>query len=154
MLDFKELSMDGTDLERLVREIFVREGYETHWTGKGPDGGRDLLVIEKVQGPLSNFERTWLVQCKHKAYSGKSVGREESQSLVTDCKSAKADGYLLVCTTPLTTGLLTTYKELQSNWCGTQRDMGTGNSSTQKMEIDNNPKGRLLMNSHKENHVN
>lgn len=108
--------MDGTDLERLVREIFVREGYETHWTGKGPDGGRDLLVIEKVQGPLSNFERTWLVQCKHKAYSGKSVGREESQSLVTDCKSAKADGYLLVCTTPLTTGLLTTYKELQSNW--------------------------------------
>ncbi|WP_268874295.1 hypothetical protein [Sutcliffiella cohnii] len=34
------------------------------------------------------------------------------------------------------------------------RDMGTGNSSTQKMEIDNNPKGRLLMNSHKENHVN
>nr|WGD83592.1 restriction endonuclease [Bacillus subtilis] len=58
MLDFKELSQDGTDLERLVREIFVREGYEVHWTGKGSDGGRDLIVTEKVQGPLSKFERT------------------------------------------------------------------------------------------------
>lgn len=71
MLNFRELSKDGTDLERLVREIFVREGYETHWTEKGPDGGRDLLVVEKVQGPLSKFERTWLVQCKHNAHSGK-----------------------------------------------------------------------------------
>ncbi|MGE7661318.1 restriction endonuclease [Peribacillus sp. NPDC097197] len=115
MLDFTELSIDGTDLERLVREIFVREGFETHWTGKGPDGGRDLLIVEKVQGPLSNFERTWLVQCKHKAHSGRSVGREESYSLVTDCKSANADGYLLVCTTALTTGLINTYRELQSN---------------------------------------
>lgn len=115
MLNFTELSQDGTDLERLVREIFVREGYETHWTGKGPDGGRDLLVVEKVQGPLSKFERTWLVQCKHNAHSGKSIGREESNSLVTDCMSAKAVGYLLVCTTALTTGLVTTYRELQTN---------------------------------------
>lgn len=115
MLDFKELSKDGTDLERLVREIFVREGYETHWTGKGPDGGRDLLVVERVQGPLSKFERTWLVQCKHKAHSGNSIGREEANSLVTDCKSAKAGGYLMVCTTALTSGLITTYKELQAD---------------------------------------
>jgi hypothetical protein len=115
LLDFKELSEDGTDLERLVREIFVREGFETHWTGKGPDGGRDLLVVEKVQGPLSKFERTWLVQCKHKAHSGKSIGREESYSIVTDCRSAKAGGYLLVCTTALTTGLINTLKDLQAN---------------------------------------
>lgn len=47
-----------------------------------------LLIVEKVQGPLSKFERTWLVQCKHKAHSGKSVGREDSYSIVTDCKSA------------------------------------------------------------------
>ncbi|WP_449598478.1 restriction endonuclease [Niallia sp. Marseille-Q9988] len=45
------MSVDGTDLECLVRGIFVREGYETLWTGKGPDGGRDLLIVEKVQEP-------------------------------------------------------------------------------------------------------
>lgn len=114
LLDFKELSQDGTDLERLVREIFVREGYKVHWTGKGSDGGRDLILTEKVQGPLSKFERTWLVQCKHKAFSGKSIGKEEANSLVTDCKRINATGYLMVCTTSLSSGLIQAYKELSS----------------------------------------
>jgi HJR/Mrr/RecB family endonuclease len=39
---------DGTDLERLVREIFVREDYEVHWTGKESDGGSNLILNEKV----------------------------------------------------------------------------------------------------------
>lgn len=113
MLDFKELSKDGTDLERLAREIFVREGYETHWTGKGTDGGRDLLVKEKVKGPLSTFERLWLVQCKHKAHSGESVGKAEANSLITDCKRVGATGYLMICTTALTSGLIQAYTELK-----------------------------------------
>lgn len=115
MLNFTELPKDGTDLERLVREIFVREGYETHWTGKGPDGGRDLIVIERTKGPLSEFKRTWLVQCKHRAHSGKSIGREEANSILTDCKATKAEGYLMVCTTALTTGLINTYRDLEEN---------------------------------------
>ncbi|PHD96623.1 restriction endonuclease [Bacillus toyonensis] len=113
MLDFKELSKDGTDLERLAREIFVREGYETHWTGKGTDGGRDLIIKEKVSGPLSKFERTWLVQCKHKAHSGDSVGKAEANSLITDCKRVGATGYLMICTTALTSGLIQAYTELK-----------------------------------------
>ncbi|WP_368904888.1 restriction endonuclease [Bacillus wiedmannii] len=113
MLDFKELSKDGTDLERLAREIFVREGYETHWTGKGTDGGRDLIIKEKVSGPLSKFERTWLVQCKHKAHSGDSVGKAEANSLITDCKRVGATGYLMICTTSLTSGLIQAYTELE-----------------------------------------
>lgn len=115
MLDFKELSIDGTDLERLVREIFVREGYETHWTGKGPDGGRDLIVIERLQGPLSSTERTWLIQCKHKAHGGNAIGVKEADSLVADCMSAKAHGYLMVCTTALSAGLIQRYREMQAN---------------------------------------
>lgn len=114
MLDFKELPKDGTDLERLVREIFIREGYETKWTGKGADGGRDLIVIEKLEGPLSEYERTWLVQCKHKAHSGESVGSAESNSIITDCRRIKATGYLLVCTTQPSSGLMQAYDELQS----------------------------------------
>ncbi|MCE4045582.1 restriction endonuclease [Lysinibacillus fusiformis] len=113
MLDFKELSKDGTDLERLAREIFTREGFETHWTGKGPDGGRDLIVIEKVKGPMSNFERKWLVQCKHKAISGQSVGKDEANSLITDCERIGATGYLLICTTALSSGLIQAYEEIK-----------------------------------------
>lgn len=115
MLNFNELSTDGTDLERLTREIFVREGFEVHWTGKGPDGGRDLIVVERADGPLGSFERTWLVQCKHFAQSGKSVGKDEANSIIVDCARVKADGYLLVCTTALTSGLITAFKELMEN---------------------------------------
>lgn len=115
MLDFRELPEDGTDLERLVREIFIREGYETHWTGKGADGGRDLVVVEKVSGPLSDFSRTWLVQCKHKAHSGKSVGKDEANSIITDCRRIKATGYLLVCTTQPSSGLINAYQELEES---------------------------------------
>lgn len=115
MLNFNELSNDGTDLERLVRELFVREGFEVHWTGKGPDGGRDLIIIERTQGQLSGFERRWLVQCKHFAQSGKSVGKDEANSIVTDCARVKATGYLLVCTTALTSGLITAFQELNEN---------------------------------------
>lgn len=113
MLNFKELAKDGTDLERLTREIFSREGFEVHWTGKGPDGGRDLIVIEKVQGPLSKFRRKWLVQCKHNAHSGKSIGKDEANSLITDCERIKAQGYLMVCTTSLSSGLIQAYEELK-----------------------------------------
>ncbi|UOR13956.1 restriction endonuclease [Halobacillus amylolyticus] len=98
-----------------MREVFVREGYETHWTGKGPDGGRDLIVHEKVQGPLSKFERKWLVQCKHKSHSGKPLGKDEANSLTTDCRRIGATGYLMVCTTALTSGLINAYKELESS---------------------------------------
>ncbi|MGE7023347.1 restriction endonuclease [Solibacillus cecembensis] len=114
-MNFNELSIDGTDLERLTREIFVREGFEVHWTGKGTDGGRDLIVVERTEGPLSSFERTWLVQCKHFAQSGKSVGKNEANSIIMDCERVKADGYLLVCTTALTSGLVTAYKELEES---------------------------------------
>ncbi|MDD9267864.1 restriction endonuclease [Paenibacillus sp. GCM10023248] len=115
MLNFKELAKDGNDLERLTREVFHREGFEVHWTGKGPDGGRDLIVIEKVQGPLSKFERKWLVQCKHNAHSGRSIGKEEANSLITDCERISADGYLLVCTTSLSSGLILAYEELKNS---------------------------------------
>jgi len=74
MLDFTELPADSVRFEQLIREILVRSGFEVHWTGTGPDGGRDLAAIERALGPLAQFERRWLVNCKHYAGSGRSVG--------------------------------------------------------------------------------
>jgi hypothetical protein len=115
MLNYKELPADGTDLERLAREIFIREGYETEWTGKGADGGRDLIIKEKLVGPISEFERIWLVQCKHKAHSGDSANKADSNSIVTDCKRIGATGYLMICTTQPSSGLMQAFRELQSS---------------------------------------
>lgn len=77
MLDFKELGVSGDDFEILVRELLYNKGLEVYWSGKGADGGKDLLCIEK---PLSNFksvEKRWVVQCKHNANKGRAVSPGE-----------------------------------------------------------------------------
>lgn len=99
MLDFKELSKDGQDLELLVREILFRKGYSVHWSGKGPDGGRDLVCIEHRDSFFLPDEKRWLIQCKHNATSGKSVGIKDLDNIVDSCNQHDCTGYLLVCST-------------------------------------------------------
>lgn len=77
MIDYKELPTDGTAFELLIRELLYRRGLEVYWTGKGPDGGRDIVWIERVKGNFTTFEKRWIVQCKHHAHSGKAVSDQE-----------------------------------------------------------------------------
>lgn len=105
MLDFTELSKDGNDLELLIREIFLVKGSNISWSGKGPDGGKDLILYEKINSELLNEQNTWLIQCKHKAYSGNSVGVGELDDIVDSCIQHDATRYLLVCTTYPSSGV-------------------------------------------------
>ncbi|RYJ44287.1 restriction endonuclease [Flavobacterium beibuense] len=115
MIDFSELPDDGIKFEQLIREILIREGYDTHWTGIGPDGGRDLIITEVLNGPLSKTTKKWVVSCKHYANSGRSVGREELGSPVEDCLSIKADGYILVTSTQPSAPTVTRLEEIGNN---------------------------------------
>lgn len=115
MIDFKELPEDGVKFEQLIRELLVLEGFETHWTGVGQDGGRDLVVTEKLKGDLSEHERKWLISCKHTANSGKSLGREQAGNISEDCRAINAEGYILVCSTQPTTSLVTRLEEIEKN---------------------------------------
>ena len=99
MLDFTELPSDGVKFEQLVRELCIRSNFDVHWTGVGPDGGRDLVVTEKAAGLLAPFERKWLVSCKHYAHSGKSVGLDDVSDITDACRAVNATGFLLVCST-------------------------------------------------------
>lgn len=99
MLDFKELSKDGNDLELLVREILLTKGYNVQWSGKGPDGGKDLICIENRESEFLADSKVWLIQCKHKAHSGNSVGIEDLDDIVDSCNHHQAKGYLLICST-------------------------------------------------------
>ncbi len=85
MLDFKELQ-DGNTFELLVRELLYRRGLEVYWTGKGPDGGKDLVCVEKVVGNFNIFEKRWVVQCKHNAHSGRAVSPKEISRLYLECR--------------------------------------------------------------------
>lgn len=99
MLDFTELSADGQDLELLVREILFRQGFSVHWSGRGADGGRDLICIERRGSFFQDDQRSWLIQCKHNAHSGRSVGIGDLDEISDSCAHHGCHGYLLVCST-------------------------------------------------------
>lgn len=115
MIDFKELPEDGIMFEQLIRELLVLEGFQTHWTGVGQDGGRDLVVTEKLKGDLSEYTRKWLISCKHNANSGKSLGKDQLGSVSEDCRAIGAEGYILVCSTQPTSSLINRLREIEQN---------------------------------------
>jgi hypothetical protein len=99
MLDFKELPQDGNDFELLIRELLFKMGFRVYWSGKGPDGGRDLLCVEEYYSSIMPSERKWLIQCKHTAHSERAVGTGDLDDIVDSCVQHDATGYLLVCST-------------------------------------------------------
>jgi hypothetical protein len=99
MLDFSEISEDGTQFELLIREILFSLDYHVIWSGVGADGGRDLLVREEIQSIFGRRFFTWLVQCKHFAKSRRSVGVKDLDNVVDSCVQHNANGYLLVSST-------------------------------------------------------
>lgn len=99
MLEFKELSKDGKDLELLIREILLVKGFKVQWSGIGADGGKDLICYEERPSEFLTDSKKWLIQCKHKAHSRQSVGVTDLDDIVDSCNQHDAKGYLLVCST-------------------------------------------------------
>jgi hypothetical protein len=114
MVDFTELPANGIRFEQLIRELLIRSDFEVHWTGVGPDAGKDLVVVERADGPIAPFQRRWLVSCKHKAHSAKSVGVDEVNNILDVCASAGATGFLLACSTQPSSGLVQRFRELSA----------------------------------------
>ncbi|MCF2716842.1 restriction endonuclease [Paenibacillus sp. UKAQ_18] len=115
MLDFKEIGVDGNDFELLIRELLFSMGMKTYWSGKGPDGGKDLLCIETLKSKLLTTEKHWLVQCKHFAHSDRSVGGGEIDNIIDLCGQHSATGYMLVCSTYPSSSLVKKLKEINEN---------------------------------------
>lgn len=113
MLDFKELSSDGNGLEQLIREILLIKGYRVQWSGKGPDGGRDLICYETHESEFLNDRKTWLIQCKHKVKN--AVGKEEIDDINDSCAEHNAQAYLLVCSSYPSSALVTRLEKITAN---------------------------------------
>ncbi|SMF92270.1 Restriction endonuclease [Paenibacillus uliginis N3/975] len=99
MLDFKELNTDGNEFELLIREILFNMGMRVYWSGKGPDGGKDLLCVESPKSKILPIEKRWLVQCKHYAHAERAVPISDVGDIIDLCIQHDATGYLLVCST-------------------------------------------------------
>lgn len=115
MLDFKELSKDGLELEQMIREMLFTLGFKIFWSGKGPDGGKDLICIEEALSVFLPTKKKWLIQCKHKAESGKSVGVDDLDEIVDSCMQHDCEGYLLVTTTQPSSAVVQRLEQITSN---------------------------------------
>lgn len=118
VIDFSELQRfpGGEGLEALTRILGKSLGFAVDWSGQGPDLGKDLYFTERLEGLVSTTYIKWLVQCKDNSKSGKSVADlGKNYSILDKTKQHGCDGFLLVTTTTVTTGLKTTLDALSSN---------------------------------------
>lgn len=115
VLDFKEMAQDGNDFELLTRELLFARDMRAYWSGRGADGGRDLLAVEVGDPTLGAKERRWVVSCKHFAHADRSVGNADLGEISDICAQHQAEGFLLVCSTHLSAGAVERLDAIERN---------------------------------------
>lgn len=115
MIDFKEMPKDGMAFEQLLRELLFSYGMTVQWSGRGPDGGRDLVCRERQPSLIAETSKTWLVQCKHFAHGNRSVGIEDLDNIVDSCAHHGATGYLLACSTQPSSAVVNRLESITGN---------------------------------------
>lgn len=115
MIDFKEIE-SGEDWELFTRDFFQGEGFYIESTpDRGPDGGKDILISETIQGKIGRYKFTWLVSCKHKATSKRAVSENDEQNILERIAGFKADGFIGMYSTVPSAGLGNRLKQLKEN---------------------------------------
>lgn len=101
IIDFKELHspVRGEGLEQLTRLLGKKRGLDPSWSGRGPDGGRDMLFSETTSDAVRKRPIKWVVSCKDKATSGAAVTEQDLPSVRDKVEQHSAQGFLLVTTT-------------------------------------------------------
>ena len=113
VLNFKEISeahiADGKqdDFELLARDFLEFLGYKIlSDPDRGADGGKDIIVQETRNGVGGETILRWLVSCKHKASSGKSVSANDDSNILDRVMTHKCDGFIGFYSTLASSGLV------------------------------------------------
>jgi hypothetical protein len=121
-LDFKEIPLaNGSDGNQDTFELLCKEYLEFIGLNvlvgpdRGQDGGRDLIVVESRSGVLGNNEFIWLVSCKHKSHSGKSVSDKDEEDIVGRVESHGAHGFIGFYSTVPSSGLTSKLERYKTN---------------------------------------
>lgn len=146
IIDFKEIpeahiSTGKQDTFELFCQEFLKFlGLEiVSSPDRGADGGLDLLCIEYRKGGFGTSEIKWLVSCKHKAHSGKSVSPEDETNISDRLEQHKANGFLGFYSTLPSSGLnsrLNSYKD--------KYEIKVFNNEAIEEKLLDSPKGREL----------
>jgi len=117
MIDLKEIP-DGETWELFARDFLKTIGFVIEeGPDRGPDQGRDMLVVEHHRGHLGRYQFRWLVSCKHNAQSknAKAVNESDEQNIQERLDSLNADGFLGVYSTVASTNLNKRLSSLKNN---------------------------------------
>lgn len=118
ILNFNEIN-DGEQFENLTATFLrslKKKGLlvKVEQSGRGADGGRDILVTFNTNDPIDNFVRKWVVQCK---FHSETVNRQDlaDVNIPSLIHQYGADGYLLVCKNGVTSKLTEMFESLNKN---------------------------------------
>lgn len=100
--------------EMFAREMLHSEGFRIiDHPDRGADGGRDLIVEEDRSGPGGTNTVRWLVSCKHKAHSGKSVSPADESNVRDRLGTHRCRGFISFYSTLPSSGLAATLSGLR-----------------------------------------
>lgn len=112
VLNFKEIpeahiaSGKQDTFELFARDFLSFMGYKIlSEPDRGADGGADLIVEEIRRGVGGETSVKWLVSCKHKAHSGKSVTPTDDANIRDRVESKKCNGFIGFYSTLASSGL-------------------------------------------------
>lgn len=117
MIDFKEIDIDGEVWELFARDFLQSLGFFIERSvDRGADGKKDLIVSEQLKGTLGNYKFTWLVSCKHKALSKKSVTENDEPNILERVSGFNCDGFIGFYSTLPSSSLNNRLTQLKDNF--------------------------------------
>lgn len=113
LLDFKEIPQANTGkgdqdaFEQFACLFLKYYGFKiVQGPNRGPDGGKDIIVSETLKGVGScDVVRKWLVSCKHKAHSKRSVSTTDESNIKDRVIANLCDGFIGFYSTLPSSGL-------------------------------------------------
>jgi hypothetical protein len=114
MIDLREINQDGEVWEQFAEDFLSSAGLSTESPpDRGADGGKDILMLERVSGPMHTEAFRWLVSCKHTAHSGTAISEVTHENNILErVKAFRADGFLGFYSTLPTAGLNNRLRDL------------------------------------------
>lgn len=144
-LDLREIpeahcGQDRDQFELFAREFLLSEGFRiVEHPDRGADGGRDLIVEEDRVGPGGASVVRWLVSCKHKAHSGRSVTSADDPNIRDRLGTHSCKGFIAFYSTVPSSGHSEICSKLRPEFEYLQLD-----SEVIERKLLDNPRGRIL----------
>ena len=109
LIDFYEIQWDH-DFERFGMGFLEAKGYKiVRRPGLGGDGGKDMIVSHT---DVFGGEFKWLVSCKHRVKSARSIGVADDQASYETLYRFGCHGFLFLYSKPPTEDLIRSIEEV------------------------------------------